>query len=223
MATWLRAQEQPFDSGLLIQAASRSTRSKTAYAVLLRSVRVVDNHKLFGPADLIVYAVVVDGFPDMESGEPFWSQQLPFANVDDGASLDGIDSEAGLVIYSGKPADFLNLYLLVVRDKQTTRDLAQVLGDNLAAEGVGTLAGAAVSTFAGLPPGVTVPMARELVTKAVEKTLDYFVKQKNPVIGVYYASLLAQKDFGLGMHPKNYPPEHLSCGRALQIAYEVTK
>jgi hypothetical protein len=223
MATWLRTQEQSFDSGLLIQAASRSTRARSAYTVLLRSVRVVDNHKLFGPADVIVYVVVVDGYPDMKSGKPFWSQQLLFAGVDDGATLGGLDSEAGLAIYRGKPADFLNLYLLVVRDKQTTRDLSQVLSDNLAAEGVGTLAGAAVSTLAGLPPGITVPMARELVTKAVDTTLDYFAKQKNPVIGVYYASLLAQKDFGAGLHPKNYPPEHLDCGKALQIAYEVCK
>lgn len=223
MSTWLREEEAPFEAGLMVHAASRVVRAKATYTLLLRSVRVVNNKSLFGSADVIVYAVVLDGYPDMESGKPFWAQQFAFPDVKDGATLAAIDPGLGVAIYRGRPADFLNLYLLVVRDKQATRDLAKVLSDNLVAEGLGTLMGAAISTYAGLPPGVTVPMVRDMAKKAVETTLDFFSKQKNPVIGVYYASLLAQRGLGAGLHPGGFPPDLLPCGDALEIAYEVRK
>jgi hypothetical protein len=207
----------------MVRAAARGVRAKDAYTVLLRSVRVVNNKSLFGTSDVIVYAVVFDGYPDMSSGRPFWAQQFAFPDVKDGATLGAIDPGLGVAIYHGQPADFLNLYLLVVRDKQTTRELAKVLNNNLVAEGLGTLAGAAISTYAGLPPGVTAPMARDMVKKAIETTLDFLAKQKNPVIGVYYASLLAQQQFSDGLHPAGFPPDLLVCGDALEIAYEVRK
>jgi hypothetical protein len=207
----------------MVHAASRATRAKATYTLLLRSLRVVHNKSLFGSADVIVYAVVLDGYPDMKSGKPFWAQQFAFPDVKDGATLGAIDPALGVAVYRGRPADFLNVYLLVVRDKQATRDLAKVLSDNLVAEGIGTIAGAAISTYAGLPPGITVPMARDLTRKAVETTLAFLAQQKNPVIGVYYASLLAEQDFGAGLHPAGFPPALLRCGDALEIAYEVKK
>lgn len=221
MITWLQEDEEPFKEGLMIPAASRSARSKTSHTVLLRSVRVNNNKKLFGSSDVVVYAIVIDGYPDMQSGKPFWAQQFAFPDVKDGATLAAIDPDLGVVVYQGRPADFLNVYLLVVRDKQSTRDLAKVLNENLVAEGLGMVTGAAISTYAGLPPGITVEMARDLIKKAVETTLDFFSKQKDPVIGVYYASLLAQSSYGVGMHPVEYPPKLISCGNALDIAYEV--
>lgn len=223
MATWLRTEETPFEEGPLIRGATRGARATVDHTVLLRSIRVIDNKKLFGSADVIVYAVVLDGYPDMESGKPFWAQQFAFPDVRDGATLDAIDPDLGIALYRGKPADFLNLYLMVVRDKQATRDLAKVLSENLVAEGLGTIAGAAISTYAGLPPGITAPMVRDLAKKAVETTLDFFAKQKNPVIGVYYASLLPGHGYGSGLHPTGFPADRLSCGDALEIAYEVRK
>ncbi len=221
MSHWLRQEETPFEPGLMIRAASRGTRTKATQSVLLRSVRVLNNKSLFGSSDVIVYAVVLDGYPDMKSKQPFWAQQFTFPDVQDGATLKAIDPNLGVVIYQGRPVDFLNIYLLVVRDKQATRDLAKVLSENLLAEGVGTLAGAAISTFAGLPPSVTAAMTREATKKAVQTTLDFFSKQKNPVIGAYYASLLAEKEFSKGMHPAGFPPALIACGDALEIAYEI--
>ena len=37
-------------------------------------------------------------------------------------------------------------------------------------------------------------------TKAIDTTLDYYSSQKNLSIGVYYGSLLREKDYGLGLH-----------------------
>jgi hypothetical protein len=222
MSKWLQQDEMPFEEELLVRAASRGARARATFTLLLRSIRVLNNKALFGSADVIIYAIVLDGYPDMKSGKAFWAQQFAFPGVNDGSTLKAIDPDHGVAIYHGRPADFLNMYLLVVRDKQTTRDLAAVLSDNLVAEGLGTLAGAAISTYAGLPPGITVPVVRELAKKAVETTLDFFAEQKNPVIGVYYASLLARQNFGKGLHPAAFPDALLPCGDALELAYEVT-
>jgi hypothetical protein len=223
MGNWLLKEESKFELAQAAGGASRAARSKKTYSILLRDVTVLDNRRLFGAADIIVYSVVVDGYPDMKSGQPFWTKQLTFANVKDGATLSSIDPDLGVLIYRGRARDFVNLYLLVVRDTQSSRDLAKLLQENFIAQGIGTVAGAAVSIFANLPPQITAPMARELTTTAVDTTLDYFTGQKNLVIGTYYASLLKAQAYGLGLHPASYPASRLNCGGALEIAYQVTR
>lgn len=222
MSQWLIQDETPFQPSLLLATSSRSTRTRAPYAVVLRAIRVLNNRRLFFSSDVLVYTVVVDGYPDVASDLPVWTQTLSFSGVKDGANL-SIDPESGYVIYQGRPRDFLNVYLLAVRDTQTTREFTRVLKENMVAAGVATLAGAAVSIFAGLPAGTTVSATRDLITGAVNTTLDYFIRRKDPVIGVYYGSLLKQDDFRSGLHPANYPTSLLSGGDALEIGYEVRK
>ena len=85
------------------------------------------------------------------------------------------------------------------------------------------MAGAAVSIYANLEPHITAEMVRKLTTKAADTTLDYFSKQRSLVIGIYYGSLIREKDYGLGLNPANYPASRLNCGDALEIAYEVKR
>lgn len=222
MSKWLFQEETPFDQSLLVSGAARVTRSIETYSILLRTVRILDNRRLFFASDIIVYTVTVDGYPDMKSEKPFWTQQFNFSDVKDGATL-SIDTNTGVLMYRGWPRGFLNLYLLVIRDTKSTQSFTKILQDNFVAQGLGTLAGAAVSIYADLPPTVTVPMTRDLTTKAVETTLDYFSNQQNLAIGTYYASLIKEKKYGVGLHPPNYPTAFISCGGALEIAYEVSK
>ena len=58
-------------------------------------------------------------------------------------------------------------------------------------------------------------------TLLTDEIVDYFVKKRNVVIGVYYASLLKELKYGAGMHPASYPSSRLNCGGAVEIAYEV--
>jgi hypothetical protein len=223
MGNWLLEEESRFEPSLMVEGAARAARSRKTYSILLRNVKVLDNRRLFGAADVIVYSVVVDGYPDMKSGQPFWTKQLTFPHVKDGATLTSIDPDLGVLIYRGRARDFVNLYFLVVRDTESSRDLAKLLKENFIAQGIGTVAGAAVSIFANLPPQITAPMARELTTTAVDTTLDFFAGQKNVVIGTYYGSLLKGQSYGVGLHPADYPASRLNCGGALEIAYEVTR
>ena len=220
MAEWLWIEEFPLDQGRLVAGAARAGRSKQEYTLRLRGVRVLNNRKLIGQAEVHLHTVVIDGYPDMESNKPFWTQSFMFPNVKDGDML-SIDPDLGVQLYRGKPEDFLNLYVMVVRNRQAGRDFADVLKQNMAGEGIGTLIGGAISVFAEVPAGQSIDDIRRLATGAVNTTIDYFMKQKNPVIGVYYGSLTREKHYGLGLRPPGYPDDLITCGDTLQLGYQV--
>src|SRR5437867_6568693 len=150
----------------------------------------------------------------MRSGLPFWTQQLQFTGVRDGADL-SIDPTTGALVYRGQPKDFVNFHLLLFRDTAATREFAKVLKDSFVAEGIGLAAAAAISIFSSLPPGITVPATRDLAKKAVNTTLDYFAKRKEKLIGTFYASLIRETDYGLGLHPAEFPVKLIHCGGAM--------
>lgn len=143
----------------------------------------------------------------MKSGKPFWNQQISLYKVKDGYIHRFDDTgTAGYLVFRGRPHDFLNLYILVFRDTQFTREFAQLLNENFISQGIGYVAGGAISIYANLPPTITVPMVRDMTTNVVKATTDYFSRRKNVVIGVYYGSLLRGEDYGLGIHPLDYNP-----------------
>ncbi len=222
MAKWLHIEESPIDKSIFVAGAARAGRSKQGYVLTLRKVLVLNNKKLFGGAEVHAHTVVIDGYPDMKSKTPFWALSIMSPNVKDGDPM-SIDSELGLQLYRGKPDDFLNLYIMVVRSKKAARDFAKVLKENMIGQGIGTLVGGAVSIFAKLPTRLGPDAIRDLATGAVNTTIDYFIEQKDPVIGVYYGSLTREKKYGLGFHPAGYPDDLLSCGEALQLGYHVEK
>jgi hypothetical protein len=222
MPRWLVEEVQSFKPAVLTAYATRSARSKHEYSLLLRGLRVLDNRKFWGSSDINLFTVVVDGYPDMRTGRPFWSQELRFTGVKDGSLL-AIDPDMGQLIYQGRPKDFLNLYLLVMRDTTATADFAQLLKKNFVAEGIGTAAGAAISIFAGLPAPMAASAARDLATKAVNATLDHYSKRKAVVVGTYYGSLLGDVDYGRGLHPQGFPAKMIPAQEALELAYEVRR
>ena len=220
MAEWLCTDEAPLKKDVLLSVSARGSAEAQRYVLTLRGVRILNNKKLFGGATVNLDTVVVDGLPDMESKLPFWSQNFSFSGVKDGDLL-SIDRDLGFQLYRGEPADFLNLYVLAVRNKKASRDFAAVLKENMVANEVGTVAGAAISVFADLPEMLGVDAIRKLVTKSVNATIDYFVAQENPVIGVYYGSLTPENHWGEGLRPPGFPDSMIDCGDSLQLAYEV--
>jgi hypothetical protein len=229
LANWLLEEEPPIKRSLLLSIDSRAAPVKETYSVILHRVIIISNGRLFGKANLIGYFIIVNGYPDMKTGNPFWAQRLDFYNVRDGqAFVYDSNGDTGYLLFRGRPKDFLNLYFLVVKDNQSTRDFARILKANFASEGIGLAVGAAVSIFSGLPPTATGIDAYNLTKKAVDITLDYFSQQRNTVIGIYRTSLLKENDYGFGWHPPDYDPSDAfprlkKCSDAVEIAYEVGK
>jgi hypothetical protein len=57
--------------------------------------------------------------------------------------------ESGLIIFHGKPRDFINLYFIAFKDKQDTREFAEKLKNSFLAQGIGIVAEQALTIFAG--------------------------------------------------------------------------
>jgi hypothetical protein len=225
MPDWLRADESSFEPAPASMSGGADGPSdakvdlrRPTVTICLRGVRVLDNKKLFGSAQVRVLLIVVDGRVNTQAGMPFWTQELPFPNVSDGATLP-IDVDSGFVVYRSKPEGFISLFVIIARDTEATRAFAQALKDSFVAKGIGTTVGVGI-TLAGA--SLAAPAARALTTEAVDSALDYFRTKKNPLIATYYGSLTRERQYGGGLHPPEYPRRLLACGATAELAYEVT-
>jgi|SRR5215208_6010991 len=228
MGNWLLMEEPSFPDSYPVLSGTGAAEAD--YSILLRKVRILDNRRMFGrPANILLYCIIVNGFPDMESRRPFWSQQLTLPAIRDGDIRNFDDGgESGYLIFHGKPRDFINLYIIAFKDDQDTREFAKILQESFVAEGIGNVVGALVPIFGG-PAGVlAAPIARQMTNKAIDSTLNYYKNRGNPIIDIYYGSLLRNKNFGVGLHPTEYdprkiPPQMLEAGAAFALAYEVVE
>jgi hypothetical protein len=57
----------------------------------------------------------------------------------------------------------------------------------------------------------------------VKATIDYHNKIDDQAIGVYYGSLIREREYGIGLHPKDYPDSLINCNDQIEVAYEVAK
>ena len=256
MVKWLLEEEMPIIAGPTVPAHTgggfgvKHTMGTMAVLVqrlelFLRGVKVINNGRLFGKANLIVYAFATDGRWDPRSGLSLLSSNpLPFPKVKDGAEL-SIDPDQGVLVYDGTPTYFLNLQIVAVKDTANARAFAQALKDRLTPEKIGEtaamVAGSGMATGAALAGGGPIAALlaagisadnaekiRGVVTSLVGAAVDYVAKQGNPLIGVYYGSLTQSgptggEPWGVGLHPKAYPNAMIDCMGAIHVAYEVKK
>ena len=135
---------------------------------------------MFGrPANIILYCIIVNGYPDIRSRKPFWSQQLTLHAMRDG-DIRSFDEggESGYVIFHGKPKDFLNFYIVGFKDEQDTLEFAQMLQESFVAEGIGTVVGQATTIFAGTEGSVNTEIARHITNTAIDSALNYYRNKK---------------------------------------------
>jgi len=190
--------------------------STEIYSILLKKIVILNNRKLFGSADVVIFSVAANGIIDLKSGPPVWTQELRFGNIRDGAILP-IDPDAGVLLFRGRARAFLNLYLFVIRDMESARQFAGRLRDSFLAEGIGAAVGAAAAGH-----GLSDQSIRDSTTKLVRGVLNQFTKLGDKALGAYYASFLRENNYGTGLHPANYPASLLKCGEAVDMAYQVT-
>ena len=225
MGNWLLKEEPAFPSSYPVLAGTGATEAD--YSILLRKIRILDVKKFWGPANILLSCIVVNGFPDMKNKRPFWSQQLTLTDMRDGDIRSFDDGgESGYIIFYGKARDFINLYFIAFKDEQDTREFAKILQESFVAEGIGNVVGALIPIFGGPAGAIAAPIARQMTTKAIESTLNYYKNKGNPIIDIYYGSLLRSNNFGVGPHPNEYdpqvsPPKMLEAGGALALAYQV--
>jgi hypothetical protein len=171
-------------------------------AVSLHDVVVHDTRKWFGEADIRLDALVVTGYgKDSDPNSFYMPKTASFARIRNEDALQV--GSGGLLVFHGRAAHFLDLFVLVSRDQQDSADLATLLKSSLGSDemrgAMGGLLGLAVAapqvaavTAAIGAAGVIGDFAYRLLRAATGNT-----------IGLYRNSHLQRRDgFGIGPHPE---------------------
>jgi hypothetical protein len=196
--------------------AKPAAGAKPRVNLMLQSLRVVDNKKMFGAASVHLTTIVVDGRGDVARNEPFWTIQRPFVGIQDG---DDPIAGAPLLLYEGVPKRFLNVALLLSRNAQAGRDFAAALRKGLGDQGIGTVANGVMSFT---PAGMAEDAAARILETVLSATLAAFEARPDSMIGIHHLSLLEALDFSRGHTlPDGHPPKSYLCGHAVEVAYQV--
>lgn len=207
MTSWLineaqSVSEKDLESSLPAPASLRSG-SRANLALRLNDLVVHDTRKWFGGADIRLDTIVVHGPPsDDGEAEPYFYQPTTFrfGRVRDG---DRLPVEApGLLAFYGRPRLFLDVAVLVSRDRKDAADLAALIAKNLNSEewksGAEALRGLSVAA----PPAAAVLAALSGAGAIANFVADLLGRATSGTIGLYRASFLQHRDrFGLGRHP----------------------
>jgi len=214
---WLIDESEPPDEGTLSDAVDRAStfrgRRRPALAVRLNDVVIHDTRKWFGGADIRLDAIVVRGLaePDGASDGFYQPTTFRFSGIRDGDSLP--IEPPGLLVFYGQPLYFLDLSVLVSRDRNDSLDLAELLANQLNSEQWKAAAGSLVGLVAAAPSASAVASAIGGAAVVANLAARVLGMATGDTIGLYRTSWLQYRDrFGLGRHPEDgsYKKQDLS-------------
>lgn len=110
-------------AGIRSRGPRRSTRP---LAVSLHDVIVHDTRKWFGEADIRLDILVITGFGNPEDPHSFYMPKTDsFPRIRDGDTLPL--GPGGLLMFHGPASHFLDVRIMVSKDRKGAQDLAQLL------------------------------------------------------------------------------------------------
>jgi hypothetical protein len=188
-------------------------------AITLHDVVIHDVRKWFGGADIRIDSLVVHGRQAQDEQSTYQPRTLRFPGVRDGEKLD-MDA-GGLLIYYGKTVDFLDISLVVSRNRKDSDDLDSLLTDAVqsgavpqAAQAIGALALSAGAAALVIPALAGAGAIAKLVYRLIENI-------SGDALGLYHGAWLQFRDeFGIGPHPNDRPFYE---SRDITFRYEITR
>ena len=166
-------------------------------AIFLKPLIVLDTQKWFGEADLRLDAFVVQGGDDKDT--LYYPKTIRFHRVKDGDDI--ITGPKGLMIYYGKPSHFLNISLMLSRDRKDSEDLADLILDQSNNKDL-TSAVATIAFTVTNPQLVVLQAGVTAATKLGEFAFKLISQACPKCIGLYRASWLENLDnFGIDSQP----------------------
>lgn len=171
------------------------------YAVRLNELIIHNNRTWFGEGDIRLDALVVQGNGSASKNDFYHPNTFSFPRVADGDALS--IGQPGLLLYYGQPRYFLDLFLLVSRDRSNSDKLADLLAQNVTAKALDP----AVKPLVELATSTLTSTAVSLALQAAVTIGDVAYRAVQAVtsstIGIYRASFLQVADkFGAGKHPE---------------------
>lgn len=212
MTNWLiedRADSRAVARSVVLEGAERERGSSAkgpdeTVAVRMHDVLIHNNKKwldVLGGADIRLDAVVVQGnVIDDNPTAAYVPTTMRFSGIGDGDQLPS--DEFGMLLYYGYPRHFLDISIIVSRDRRDTDDLSVLLAKEINSSAMkgamATLLGMAVAA----PPAAAVVGA--IGASATIGNLAYKIvrSMSGNTIGMYRGSRLAYPDkFGEGRNP----------------------
>jgi hypothetical protein len=205
---WLLEESVPLDAEAegALGRDLRKTRSgirrlsAPPLAISMHDIMIHDNKKWFGGADLRLDALIVQGHGSTKDSSSFYTPQtFRFPAVRDGERLP--IGESGLLVYYGRPAYFLDLFITVSRDRTDSDDLAKAFATRLTSGEADDAIGNLVSLVAQ-PQVAAVKAAIGAAARLGELAYEVLRAVTGSTVGLLHTSWLEHRDgFGVGRHP----------------------
>lgn len=170
-------------------------------AVTIHDVVIHKNHKWFGEADVRVDALVITGHGQSDSPSSFYMPKTAgFRRVQDADSLQL--GSGGLIAFYGPAAHFLDILIMVSRDRKDSDDLATVLSSGMQSQEVTGAVGALMGLAIAAPQVAVVTAGIAAAGALGDFAYRLLRKATGSTIGLYRNSHLEVRDgFGIGHHP----------------------
>jgi hypothetical protein len=185
----------------VVDAPHLRGKSSAALAIRLNDVVVHDVRKWFFGADLRLDAIVIDGGGNTDEKAPFYQPSTArFPGVKDGDRLPIY--EPGLLVFWGRPRHFLDVSIMVSRDRKDTEDLAVLIGEVAHSDDWRDLSATIGTLAAGAPPVAAVMAAIQSAGALATAAMKLLNNITGSTVGLYRTHYLQRRDrFGLGRHP----------------------
>jgi hypothetical protein len=218
---WLIDETQLPDRAELAQAASAlraGRRKRPSLAVRVNDVVVHDTKKWFSGADIRLDTIVVRGLAEEDNPAQQFYQPgtFRFPGVHDGDRLP-IDAP-GLLIFYGQPSHFLDISILVSRDRRDSDDLGDLIATQFNSSAWKAAAGSLLGLAVAAPQVAAITAALGGAAVVANLAADVLRSVTGDTIGLYRVSWLQHRDrFGLGRHPE----QDVYRQRDLSFWYEI--
>jgi hypothetical protein len=175
-------------------------------ALRLHDVVIHDNKRwfnLFGGADVRLDAVVVQGnVIEADPTAAYVPTTMRFAGIGDGDHLPSDDF--GMLLYYGYPRHFLDISIIVSRDRQDTDDLAAALAKEMNSSAMKSATVSLLGLAVAAPPAAAVAGAITAATTIGDLAYQVVRAMSGTTIGMYRGCRLAHPDkFGSGRNPSD--------------------
>lgn len=182
--------------GALTENRGEPVPEEPALAVAMNDVVIHDTGKWFGGAAIRIDVLVVHGNATGPQDSWFTPTTRVFPDVHDGQRL----NTEGMLLFLGWPRHFLDLFIIVSRDKKDADSLGELLRGRIKSDAGGALE--QMAALAAAPEAALVAGAANAALTIGSLAFDLVNAVTSKSVGVCQRSWLEYSDrFGLGRHP----------------------
>ena len=197
--------ERQVERELNLQPVTRGGRESLEelpnLAIRIQDIMIWDTKKWFGDAEIRLDALVVHGHAETNNPQSIYMPQtFRFPAVKDKDRLP--TGEKGLLIFYGQPQYFLDIFILVSRDRKDSDDLAALLSQQLNSAEIKESLAALLGLAVVAPQAAAIASAIGSASILGNFAYQVLSRVTGNTIGLYRNSWLQNADnFGIGRHP----------------------